>query len=306
MLIPTRCPIDGSNDADDEVYPASLDLASLDTALFSARRVPDRVHYRMVRNRRTGCLRADPILDPATLARLYEGSRVTDGSAAEDASRTYARLLPAALARVPDMRGALEVGCGDGRFLRVLLEAGFARVAGVEPSAEAVERADAELAGTGCELARGGLRRALFPPGGFSLVCGFQVLDHLAEPNEALEACRELLVPGGAMLWVCHNVRSLPARLLGRRCPMIDIQHPVLYDHRTVRALFERNGFVVDSVFPVTDRYPIRYWWRLAPLPRSLKEPVARLLERGWPGGVRVPARLGNMGILARRGDGVS
>ena len=89
MLIHTRCPIDGSDDADEELYPANFDMADATPATFSARRLPDRIHYRMVRNRRTGCVRADPILDEAAVDALYRSSMATYDSLTPYAAETY-------------------------------------------------------------------------------------------------------------------------------------------------------------------------------------------------------------------------
>ena len=298
MLVHTRCPIDGSDDADVEVFPANWDPAQVDAEVFSARRTPDRLHYRMVRNRRTGCLRADPILDEATILDLYRRSRVTYESLARYTAATYARYLERALPLLPDRRGALEIGCGHGFFLSALRAAGFQLVRGVEPSEDAVAKAPPDIRPN---IVLGELSAETFPAESFSLVCGFQVLDHLVHPNEVLQACHRLLVPGGVMFWICHDIGALLARLLGRRCPMIDIEHVVLYDRRTIRLLFEKNGFAVADVFRVWDRYPIDYWAHLSPLPGRLKSALRRGLGAVRLGRVPLKAPFGNQAILARR-----
>jgi SAM-dependent methyltransferase len=145
-------------------------------------------------------------------------------------------------------------------------------------------------------------RAGLFPRESFSLVCGFQVLDHLLRPNEVLQACRELLAPGGLMLWICHDERALPARLLGRLSPIVDIQHVVLYNRRTVARLFERNAFTVLRVFGVRNRYPLGYWARLVPLPGPLRRFAQRALAGLHLADLPVTLNPGNLGILAAKG----
>jgi SAM-dependent methyltransferase len=298
MLIRTKCPIDDSNDSDIEVYPANFDLEQLTPEVFSARRTPDRLHYRMVRNTRTGCLRADPVLDMDSILALYNASKVTEQSVAGLAAETYARYLPKALARVPDKRGAIEIGCGHGVFLPKLLDAGFERVVGVEPSADAVEKAEPRV--RAC-ISRAPLRRGSYEPDSFSLACGFQVLDHLSDPNEVLSAAYESLVAGGVAYWICHDVGSLFARFLGERCPIVDVEHVVLYDKKTIAKLFERNGFKTVEVFGVHNYYPLEYWAHLAPLPAPLKQIAFSILKMTGMGRLRIDVNFGNMGIIARK-----
>src|SRR5262245_61843605 len=76
-LVATRCAICRTRDADREVYAMNFRPADLNAEVFSARRLPDRLHYRMVRCGRCGLLRSDPILSAGELARLYARSRFT-------------------------------------------------------------------------------------------------------------------------------------------------------------------------------------------------------------------------------------
>ncbi len=288
-MIHTHCPLGGSDADDEERYPANFDPASIDAAHFSARRLPDRIHYRMVRNRATGSLRADPILSDADLERLYRQSTVTYGDLEDYSTATYIELLREITPFAPDHRGLLEIGCGTGAFLAKV--EGFDRVVGVEPSRDAAALAKVEVVNSV-------LKPGLFPDGSFSLICGFQVLDHLADPNAALQICRNLLVDGGVMLWVCHDAGAPVNRLLGRYSPVVDIEHPVLYDQSTIKRLFERNDFDVLRVWRVANRYPLWYWAQLAPLPNFMKRLIVRTL-RAWGGTARLS--LGNMAIVARK-----
>jgi len=298
MLIHTRCPLDDSDDADVEVYPANFEPAQLDPEIFSARRLPDRIHYRMVRNRRNGCLRADPILDEDTLLGFYRASKMTYEPVIEFTVATYLQHFRKVVPLLPDRRGVLEIGCGSGFFLERLAPFHFDRLAGVEPSAEAVSKASPLLR---LSIVQGVLAPETFPADTFSLVCGFQVLDHLARPNQVLQRCKRVLGPGGIMLWICHDIGFLLARLLGRSCPMIDIEHTVLYDRRTIRRLFELNGFEVLEVGGVANGYPLSYWTNLAPFHGLLKKTLQRLLGATGLGRLPIRANLGNMYLVARK-----
>ncbi len=298
MLVHTLCPIDGTDTFDAEVYPASFDLSQLTAETFSARRRPDRVHYRMVRNTRSGCLRADPILSDEILLHFYRESKITYESMARYATETYLHYLHRTLPFLLDRRGVLEIGCGYGFFLERLPLFGFDKLAGIEPSLEAVAKAGPVI--RQC-IILGTLQPELFAPETFSLVCGFQVLDHLPYPNASLQTCRRLLSRGGIMYWICHDIGSWFARVLGQRCPMIDIEHVVLYDRKTITQLFAKNGFEVLEVFGVSNRYPLEYWLHLAPVSEPVRHRLLGALKLMRLNGRCLSANFGNMGIIARK-----
>src|ERR1017187_7688894 len=160
----TRCAICGTEGNAAELYPANFDLQALNPAVFSARRLPDRVHYRLVKCRACGLVRSDPVAPPELLAQLYHQSTFTYTDEVADLKRTCGRYL-ARLDRCGARKNALlEIGCGNGFFLQQALLQGYRSVRGVEPSRAAVTQAAPEVRGsTVCDLMRPGL----FAPAGF-------------------------------------------------------------------------------------------------------------------------------------------
>ena len=71
---PTPCPISGEEGDATEIYPANFNAASLSPAIFSARRVPDRIHFRIVCSNRSGLVRSDPVADQVLIYDLYKQS----------------------------------------------------------------------------------------------------------------------------------------------------------------------------------------------------------------------------------------
>lgn len=296
-LQPTQCAICGTLDGATERWPATLTPEAFSTATFSARRLPDRVHYRMVRCDRCGLLRSDPVIDPAALSELYAASTFDYASELGALQRTYGDALGRLESRLEGgaLDGLADIGAGNGFVLDAALARGWHRVTGVEPSADAIAHAS--------EAVRPHLIQAMMGPGvlpeaSLSGITLFQVLDHLPDPLTLLQDCRRALRPGGVILAWNHNARALSARLLGERSPIVDVEHTYLYDPQTMRRLFQAAGFVDPQVQPVWNRYSIRYLAHLAPLPDAAKRRLLRVLDGplGRPE-LRVP--LGNLCLTA-------
>jgi SAM-dependent methyltransferase len=295
----SRCPICKSNDVDREVWPQNFRPADLRPEMFSARRLPDRLHYRMVRCQRCGLLRSDPILPPTELARLYRSSQFTYADEARFTRQTYASYFEPALSRLRERQRLLEIGCGNGFFLEEARAHGFAEVYGIEPSVDAVRQAPESV--RDC-IRIGSYGRDTFADNSFDIVCGFQVLDHASDPAALLCATLEDLKPGGVALFINHDCGAWSARLLGELSPIIDVEHTALFDKRTMRGLFESCGFLVQEVFTVRNTYPLRYWTKMAPLPRVMKGPLLSWLTRSRLGALALTISAGNLGLIATKG----
>lgn len=293
-LLATRCAICSTAGRAEELYPSTLDRADLTAAHFSARRRPDGVHHRIVRCRRCGLVRSDPVLDPEHMAALYRDSTFEYGDELDGLRSTYG----AALDRLPTKGALLDIGCGSGFVLSLALERGWREVRGVEPSADAVAHASPEIA---ARIERAMMAPGLFAPGSFDAVTLFQVLDHMPDPLGLLrEACR-ILRPGGAILAFNHNVEALSARVLRERSPIIDVEHTYLYSPSTIRALFAAAGFAVESVGGVRNAYSTAYLLHLLPIPGALKDAILPRVNSTRLGRARLTVPLGNLCLLARR-----
>ena len=298
-MIHTQCAICETDAWDCELYPDRLGAEPATYGRFSARRQPDRVHYRMVRCRNCGLIRSDPVLPEEELARLYRGSRFDYKNESVCARLTYAHYVKESLPLLKERARMLEIGCGNGFFLEKALELGFAEVYGIEPSSQAVAAAAPTLRG---HIKNELFQAGLYPPGWFNLICGFQVFDHLTRPNEVLQTCKLLLASGGLVLFIHHDAGAWTNRLLGERSPIIDIEHTYLYDKNTVVRIFAKNGFEVLRVFSVRNDYPLAYWCKMAPMPAWMKSKLLPAATRSRCGGWIVPMRAGNLGIVARVG----
>jgi SAM-dependent methyltransferase len=294
----THCPICGTEAASDEVFPATVSAGSFDTERFSARRLPDRVHYRVVRCRRCGLLRSDPAADSDSVADLYARSRFDYQAEVANLRRTYGRYLARLDQHGASRDGLLEVGCGNGFFLEEAVRRGYREVRGIEPSRDAILSAPESVRHL---IVEDVLRPGALPPQSFAVACLFQVFDHLSEPAQALDELHRVLRSRGLILILNHDAGATSARLLGERSPIVDVEHFYLYTRRTLSRLVAAHGFEVVETGPVWNRYSLRYLTRLLPIAAGPKNILMGLLDRTGLRSLPVTVPLGNLFLVARR-----
>ncbi len=129
----------------------------------------------------------------------------------------------------------LDAGCGTGGFLAWAALRGAAPLAGVDPSAEAVERARALAPGADVRVAE--LAALPFPDGSFAVVTCHDVLQHVDEGDvdRSLVELRRVLRADGALLVRTNGGRRARRERADWR----------LYDRATLVATLERAGFRV-------------------------------------------------------------
>jgi SAM-dependent methyltransferase len=299
-LVPTRCAICHTPGNATELYPANFDLSSLNPQIFSARRLPDRLHYRLVKCNKCGLVRSDPIAPPDVLARLYKQSTFTYTSEVENIKQTYGRYLAGLTKYGVQKNALLEIGCGNGFFLGEALAQGYLVARGIEPSEGAVLEARPDVRPhIVCDMMRPGI----FKPEQFDVICLFQVLDHLFDPGSLLDECFNILKPGGLILCVNHNIESWTAKLLKQLSPIIDIEHTFLYSSGALNHIFESHGFISRQVAPVYNIYTASYLTHLLPLPVSIKTLLLNFLTSSPLGKIPLSVPLGNIYIVAQKPD---
>jgi SAM-dependent methyltransferase len=291
-MVSRVCPLCGSANQSAVFAEANFDPSAWGQFAFASRKIPEYMHYRLVLCTTCDLLYASPMPASETLAQAYRSAAYDSKPEAAFAARTYAHLLPPILSRLPALHRALDIGTGDGAFLKELLACGFDEAVGVEPSAAPVAAADEAIRPL---IRLGPFRADEFPKGHFSLITCFQTIEHLEKP---LRTCRDavsLLCDGGALLLVFHNRYALSARVLGRKSPIFDIEHLQLFSARSARHLLEAAGLSNVLLKTVINRYPLRYWLRLFPLPGILKNAVIRVAQTSALDRFPVPLPAGNL-----------
>ncbi len=297
-LIATRCAICNTEGNADELYSASFTPEIFNADIFSARRLPDMLHYRIVECRSCGLVRSDPIVDSSLLATLYQQSGFRYELDVPNLQRTYGKYLSRLEKYAAEKERLLEIGCGNGFFLETAISHRYADVKGVEPSKNAIRAAKSEIRPhIICNIMRDGL----FAENSFDTICLFQLFDHVPEPNAFLQSCRKILKPGGLILCFNHNIEALSARILGEKSPIVDVEHTFLYSPKTIKMLFEKNDFKVLEVGPSINQISLYSLVRLMPLPKGIKQAVLSALQRSGMGKASLRLPLGNLYLIAQK-----
>lgn len=208
------------------------------------------------------------------LHELYREMRDEDYLAEEQGRRTTARRL---LDLVAEQVAAaqprlLDVGCGHGLLLDEARRRGW-EARGLELSAGAAAHARDALGLAVDEVSLD----ALDEPGRYDAIVMADVLEHLDDVPGALDRCRALLAPGGALCVATPDPSSRTARLAGARWWGYLPAHTYLVPRATLRALLAARGLLPATDVPMVRTFSARYW-------------VAGLAERGGPLGAAAAA----------------
>jgi SAM-dependent methyltransferase len=194
----------------------------------------------------------------------------------------------------------LEVGCGFGYFLEVAARAGF-DVRGVDASRRAVDESSRRFPGRVFPGAVGDVPELAEQR--FDVIFAAHLIEHISEPRPFVADLASRLATNGLLVLVTPNVRSLLARISGRRWVSFKIpEHVVFYSPETIGRLLRECGLDVLAVDPAYQYYRLPF---LMSRVRQLVRPADRLI----PPFERLPAlrermlrvTSGSLRVIARR-----
>jgi 2-polyprenyl-3-methyl-5-hydroxy-6-metoxy-1,4-benzoquinol methylase len=290
-----HCPICGEGVGFKVIYQQNLPTGQSD---FSARKTPDRYHYRMIKCDQCGLLYSNPILEPEKVNQLYQESKFSYDVEVDNLKETYGCYLKKVENLVPPKENLLEIGCGNGFFLEKALELGYKNVYGVEPSAEAVSKANP---GIKDKITPDIFRPQDFQADFFDVICFFQVIEHITDINSFLKGCWQCLKTGGVILVISHNVDSFLSRILKDRCPIINDEHIYVFSKKTMPKIFAKHNFKVIEIGSVKNIYSLNYWFKMLPLPKSLKTGIFKLFSSLKLGNKKIKINGGNIFLVAQK-----
>ena len=292
MISPRSCPICGASPEIASLFVAeNIDASRISQFSFASRKVPEYMSHRMVRCPVCDVVYAVTPPPAEQLASAYQAASYDSWEEADDAARSYDQAIAPILPRLGRREAALEIGTGSGIFLDHLKAAGFSHLVGVEPSCAAIAAAPPARQAL---IRVGGFDGRDFAPESFDLICCFMVMEHVPDPLAVSVAVKRLLRPGGAFVTVTHDYGSLVNRVMGTRSPIIDIEHLQIFSRKSIREMFVRSEFDDVIVQPFANRYSLRYWHRLSPLPGRLKALFSAMLEATGMARWRVSLNVGN------------
>ena len=114
----------------------------------------------------------------------------------------------------PDAR-ILDVGCGDGFHLNLLKDFGPQgwHLEGIDASERAVARARAN----GLDVTHGTVEHAPIAPSAVDAILTIMTVEHVNDPASLVRRSATFLKPGGRLVVVTDNARSLDAALFGKQ-----------------------------------------------------------------------------------------
>lgn len=285
------CPVCGAGSEKSRPFlDRSIDIERITEASFASRKLPEYMSHRMVRCSDCTTIYAVEGPNPEVLAAVYRDASYDTAVEADMAAATYANILAPHVTLLPRRGTLLEIGTGTGVFLGRMENAGFQQRIGIEPSHAAINSADPAVK----SLIREGIFDSdQFAPASLSMICCFQTLEHVPDPRKLVEDAFKLLEPGGLLALITHNANGILNRLLGRRSPIIDIEHLQLFSPENLTFMLERASFERVGIETFKNNYPLGYWLRLAPLP--MKQRILSIAGVTGLGRLGFSANVGNI-----------
>lgn len=144
------------------------------------------------------------------------------------------------LPRLPKGGGMLlDVGCGDGSFLRLANTCGW-NVVGLDPDPKAVVNA----AGMGITVHEGGIDKFNADSNLFDVITLNHVIEHVRDPIKLLRSAHRLLKPGGTLYVETPNRGSFGAQMFGESWRGLEPpRHLVIFNQESLRIALRSVGF---------------------------------------------------------------
>jgi SAM-dependent methyltransferase len=298
-----RCPVCFDSNKNSVIFQnENIDKKKITSFTYASRKNPEFMCHEMVR-----CLNCDLVYvtappDKLKLSEAYHTADYDSSEEALDAAETYINHINEVVSKLNSKSKILEIGSGSGDFLYNLKKKGFANLTGIEPSISAINSAHPEIKS---HLQEGIFQVDNFQEMKYDLVCCFMTLEHVYDPREISESVNKILKKGGYFVMVVHNYRSLVNRILGRKSPIIDIEHMQLFSKKSIGLLFNKTNYQDIQIKDFYNHYPIKYWIRLSPIPNLIKNIFIKLLHKFNLGNFKIKINVGNIMVSGRKVGGV-
>lgn len=134
----------------------------------------------------------------------------------------------------------LDIGTAGGAFLDAAIKFGFDAY-GMEASLDLVSRGKAR----GLNIEQGTIESHCFEQCSFDMICMWDVIEHLPDPQFALNEIRKLLKPKGILLINYPDIGTWQAKLAGKKFWWLLSVHLHHFSRFTIHDICRRNGFEI-------------------------------------------------------------
>lgn len=298
-MVDIICAICGEKQQVRVLYPATFKAKNISKNTYSARRLPDRIHYRILKCVRCGLVFSSPIISNEKISTFYKGSLCSYEDQIPYLIKTYFKIIEDIKSDFPKNPKVLEVGCGNGFFLKALVDLGFTKsVFGIEPSSKMILEANPSLK---ARIKVNIFKSTLFPKNSFDLICCFHTLDHMVDPNGFIKGANSMLKKNGHVIVVVHDTEGLSVKLFGEKSAIFDIEHVYLFNKKTLREIFLQNKFKVVKVSNLVNSYPLNYWMQMSGFPSIVKKYTKFIFDTLGIGKREMSISAGNIALIAKK-----
>jgi SAM-dependent methyltransferase len=293
MTVSRACPVCNAGQDKAELFlRQNIDESRIVGSSFASRKVPEYMNHGMVRCTACDLVYVDHPPSQDELAESYHAADYDSAEEAEHAADAYINAIAPVLEKLKGRcDSALEIGTGTAAFLERLKEVGFSELVGIEPSIAAIEAAPTNRKNW---IREGIFEADMYPPESFDLIACFMTLEHVQDPGALVAAAHKMLRPGGVFVAVTHDYRGWVNRLLGKRSPIIDIEHMQLFSAHSSKQLLALRGYDGIQARQFRNAYRPSYWIQLVPIPGGIKSAAIKVISMLPINRVRIPFNVGN------------
>ncbi len=221
----------------------------------------DKVFFSYVRCNRCGLLYAPIFFSGSQLERLYSQMPPNMAEVPMQALRRTQAGYFEALKGCSELTGGfIEVGPDIGLFTENCVREGqFEEYWLFEPNREVLPALSKIVEGHKFHVIHDMFGFSNVPDYTASFAVMIHVLDHLLDPATTLRELRLKLKPGAKLLLVTHDESSLLRRIVGRRWPAFCLQHPQIYNPKSLYALLNAAGYEVLHFHKTVNFFQINF-----------------------------------------------
>lgn len=243
-----------------------------------------------------GLLYAPTFFTPEQLEELYAQMPPNMDLVPIEALRKTQRGYYDALRNVsPPSGDYIEIGPDIGLFTEnCVADSRFEKYWLFEPNRDVAKALSAAMNGRPHRIIHDMFGFSEVPDGSAGTAVMVHVLDHLLDPAATLRELKEKLIPNARLVIVTHDESSLLRRIFGKRWPAFCLQHPEIYNPKSITRLLDAAGYDVIALKKTVNHFPIQFLLRHLLWALGLKTKTVPSF-----GGLTIGLKLGNMITIA-------